>query len=219
MPHRVDDNDLAAARAVREVITAVAVHRDAQRAGVLVAEHLDTFGVALVRSASAFIAHHTTNRATPELATDRFHYLLTRIGGLIELAADMDDLEPEEMTVVIVEHFEASVSDESERQAFQAAQTCLVAQMLIRRGRPPWGIQRSLDLEDMLVLNTALAEILVLVSCSLTEEALGDVFVVLLKEAQYILARQAQARGWTVEKLIENYFLALSAGEVEVRQA
>lgn len=85
---------VAAARTVREIITASVVHRDTARADGLISEHLTTYGRCLLDAASTFIACHLTDATTPKLAEDRFFYLLTRIGNLVDLAAEVTGVDP-----------------------------------------------------------------------------------------------------------------------------
>ena len=203
-------------QAVREIITAWVVHRDTEHAASLVSEYLETHGRGLLDAASTFIAHHLTDAATPELAEDRFYYLLTRIGNVIDLAAEVTDTDPGGVVleaIGLLAQLESSAADESWKQAYRATQTCLVAHRLVRLGRSPWGIQRSLDQTDMLVINSALAEVLVLIAGSFPEEARAVVFVELLSEARHILSCQAKAHRMTLECLIERYFTALAANE------
>jgi len=206
----------SAVRAVREIVTASVVHRDTPRADDLVSEYLATYGCALVDAASTFIAHHLTDAATPELAEDRFLYLLTRIGNLIDLAAEVTDADPGVVVRDVVDgigEMERSIGDPRERDVYRAAQTCLIAHRFVRLGRPAWGIQKSLDQNDMLVLNSVLAKILVLLARAFPEDARARVFMVLLGEASHVLSCQASAQDVTVERLVEGYFTALSAQE------
>lgn len=103
--------------------------------------------------------------------------------------------------------------DEPGRQAYRAAQTCLIAHRFVRLRRPAWGIQQSLDQADMLVLNSALAEMLCVIAGAFPEETRATAFAVLLGEARHILSCQAKARGMTLECLIEQYFTALAVQE------
>lgn len=96
----------------------------------------------LVDAASGFIAYHLTDNATPELAEDRFHYLLTRIGDLVDLAAEISDVDPSVVVRDVTEglrELEDPIADDFAGRAYRAAQTCLVAHTFVRKGRPPWG--------------------------------------------------------------------------------
>lgn len=75
------------------------------------------------------------------------------------------------------------------------------------------GDQEHLDRDDMLVLNSALAEVLVIIAHTFPEAARVDVVSLLLDEARHILSCQATARGTSIEWLIERYFTALSVQE------
>lgn len=202
------------AQAVREIITAKVVHRDIEHARELIREHLDTHGDRLLYVASTFIAHHTTHGATTELAEDRFYYLLSRVGDLIDLAAEIDDMDPAALVLIVVSGLEElEQTDPADQAVWQALQTCLIAHSYVRRGRRPWGIQRTLDLEDMLVLNMALAQTLGFVARGFESEARERAFEVLLDEAHHILASQAHACEVTIPELVEEYFLTLAAKE------
>ena len=190
----------SAVRAVREIITAAVVHRDAARADSLIGEYLTAYGRGLIDAASTFIACHLTDATTPELAEDRFLYLLTRIGNLVDLAAEVTGVDPGEIVLEVA-------------QAYRAAQTCLVAHRFVRLGRPAWGIQQSLNQADMLVVNSALAGMLCVIAGAFPEETRATAFVVLLEEARHILSCQAKARDVTLECLIEQYFTALAVQE------
>lgn len=202
---------LAAARCVREIVTAWVVHKDAEHASRLIGEYLEVHEGALVAAASSFVAYHATRCTTREHAEDRFYYLLTLLGDLIDLAAGMNDVDAGVLVLEVVEGLDAWAEDEAQRRSYRAAQTCLIAHSFVRRGRPAWGIQQSLDEEDMLLLNAALAEILSLVAASFRADARADVFMVLLREMRHLLALQAKAQGLTTEALIEGYFMSLAA--------
>lgn len=55
---------------------------------------LTAYGRGLIDAAPTFIACHLTDATTPELAEDRFLYLLTRIGNLVDLAAEVTGVDP-----------------------------------------------------------------------------------------------------------------------------
>lgn len=169
-------------------------------------------------AASTFIAHHVTDSATPELADDRFSFLLTRIGNLIDIAAAHNDVDPGAVVLEVGEELDGVATGPDER-AYRAAHTCMVAHHFVRRGGSPWGIQASLDRADMLVLNSALARILVFVACSFEEPAMRDAFSALLGEAEHILSCQAHAYGMTIERLIEKYFVALAMQDADSTSA
>lgn len=187
----------SAVRAVREIITAAVVHRDAARADSLIGEYLTAYGRGLIDAASTFIACHLTDATTPELAEDRFLYLLTRIGNLVDLAAEVTGVDPGEIVLEVAQgqaQLEDLDVDESVRQAYRAAQTCLVAHRFVRLGRPAWGIQQSLNQADMLVVNSSLAGMLCVIAGAVPEETRATAFVVLLGEDRHILSCQAKAR-------------------------
>lgn len=148
-----ESDSLRCRQAVCEIITAAVVYRDVAQAKVLIEEHLQTHGRGLIDSTSMFIVAHTTDNSQPQLAQDRFSYLLTRIGQLVDLAAEVNEVDPGEIVLELVRRLEelaVAAGDDLVRQAYRAALTCLVAHRFVRIGRHPWGIQSSLDAVDML---------------------------------------------------------------------
>ena len=206
---------LSAAQAMREIITAEVVHKDSAQARALVAEYVEVHGRYLVYAAATFVDYHTTDDATPDLAADRFHYLLTRIGNLVKVLADHAGRDEVLVLLDILSMLnEAFGDDDPDLMALRAAQTCLVAHALVRRGRAPWGIQQSLDRNDMLAANHELGFVLTMVACAGVPDSWIDVVGVLLQEARHILSSQAMAANVTIENLVEDYFLALAANDV-----
>lgn len=207
---------IPAVQAMREIIAAEVVHKDPVRALQLAAEYVGVHGRYLIFAGATFIECHTTDEATPDLAEDRFHYLLTRIGNLVQLLAETADGDESTVLLSVLSLLDQVCEDVEEPSvtALRAAQTCLVSHSLVRRGRTPWGIQKHLDRTDMLLANQALGGILVIVACTSDPECWVDVVAVLLQEARHILGRQARAASVTVEHLVEQYFLALAAQEI-----
>ncbi|MCV7230414.1 hypothetical protein [Mycolicibacterium komossense] len=204
-----------AVQAMREIIAAEVVHKDSLQAHALTAEYAEVHGRYLVYAGATFIDCHATDEATPDLAEDRFHYLLTRIGNMVNLLADRAGADEATVLLDVLSFLDRASKHVGEpgATALRAAQTCLVSHSLVRRGRTPWGIQRSLNRTDMLVANRALGNVLVIVACTSDPECWVDVVAVLLQEAGHILRGQARAAAVSIEHLVEQYFLALAARE------
>lgn len=215
-----DDENLAllqAAAAVREVVTALVVHETPDVADELIDEYLHEHGERLVVTLAMFIQFHTTHGAVPEVAENRFSYLLNRLGDLIEMAADVSGVSPEEVTlgvIAVLDEVRTELPD-GER-AFDAVRTCLVSHQLVRSGKVPWGIQKTLDVRDMLVLNEALAAMLVALTHLFDPPQRPQVVRVLAAEARTILAAQAAHAQVPVAELVEEYFVSLAERDAQL---
>lgn len=209
-----------AAQAMRQIITSEVVHQSRIQTRRLIEDHSEAHYTYLAYSAATFVWHHATDCVGPELAEDRFYYLLTRIGELNELVAREQCADPVERLLVLLDLLDRALADtraESDPgrtdEALAAAQTCLVAHHFVRSGRPPWGIQDNLDRDDMLVLNDALGKVLVIMTIAAVDpdrRLCHAVVESLLGDACRILAAQARAAEVSVEDLVAQYFCELS---------
>lgn len=223
MSDEVDDAGvnapLAIRRAAQEVITTQVVLKDRAQRDELIDSYVDAHGIEAVKCVVAFIHSNVADDVEPAVATDRFYFLLNRLGGVAELLAEIRGVE---VGVVVQElagtqyQYDAE-SGEAEgdvaRQAvaaMQAAQTCLIANYFVRRGASPWGIQHTLDLEDMCAVVEMLGILLFDAVQLFESEAYARVVRLLLNDVEAILRAMAQARGLPVSEVVSDYFTGLA---------
>lgn len=199
---------LAAVEAVREIVTARAIFRSGAESDRLLRQHVLSDGEYLVAMSAVFIRDHMHDGIHADVAEDRFFYVLCRLGDLIQLWASLNDTPMSEVVLNLAQEDFREILHlgDGMAPAFEAAQSCLISHYFARRGRPPFGIQRNLDRDDMLFVAVALAEILVVVALGFPEQWHEPVVEVLLTEAEHILRCQARAMGVTAEQWILTYF-------------
>ncbi|MBM0127577.1 hypothetical protein [Pimelobacter simplex] len=213
MSHEVPTPDeiYAARLALQEIITCQVVMKDGATRDRLIGEGVEHHGVHLVRSAVGFINANAALEVEREFAENRFYYMLTRVGDLCELLAHVDD-SPVVDVILALAGADYEVTDEDEETgqklttAIRAAQTCLLAHHFVRRGSAPWGIQQSLDLDDMIPVVQMLGHLLLEVADWFDEEHWADLVKVLLSDVEMILRSQARAGGRTVSEQVRSYF-------------
>ncbi|GEB17077.1 hypothetical protein GUY44_24230 [Pimelobacter simplex] len=212
MPAALVPQDVHAARlALQQIITCQVVLKDMATRDQLIAEAVQRHGNLLTASAAGFITANTTLDVDEAIAEDRFFYILTRLGGVCELLADVKELSVSDVVHALASlEFEVSDAegevDATVVQAMQAAQTCLIANTFIRRGSPPWGIQRTLQLGDMAAVVQMLGLLLNELVAWFDDEHCSDLVKVLLGEVELILHAQAHAQGRTVPDQVAHYF-------------
>lgn len=208
----------AAARAVREIVTCLLVHKDPVKAQSLVGEYLEIHGDHLVAAAAAFTVFHCTDPEAPaDLADDRFVYLVHKVVDLIELQARSLDLDLPSLLQAWTDHEPYAKLDlpSIEWKALMAAHACIISHSYGRQGRPTWGLQGGFDTPEKWLVTHQLAKLLGPIACSVEGEHREQVFGSLLASLEHILRRQAKGLGWSLDALIADYFSNLASQEAE----
>lgn len=210
----------AARHAVQEIITSQVVLKDRRGRDRLIVEHVEALGPNIVRSVVGFIYSHAADEVAAEVVTDRFYFLLSRIGRLTGLLADVSGVDEFEVVHTLAsidykysedpeEECLPEVAEQFER-AMRAAQTCLVAHYFVRRGSVPWGIQDSLDLEDMCAVVEMLGTVLLDLVMAFDDEHHQLVVKLLLDDVETILRSMARSERIPVSELVSRYFVRLA---------
>ena len=132
--------------AVQEVITTQVVIRDRAERDRLLDECIAIYGEGVVDCVTSFIYGNAVEDVDPSIADNRFYYLLTRIGDLVELIAEVT--ESDQVTILRIitgRDWEYSAdpaeceSDDARHaaDAMRAAQVCLISHHFARRGSAP----------------------------------------------------------------------------------
>lgn len=214
---------LSARHAVQEIITVQVVLKDRRQRDVLIDEAVEQHGVLTVRCIVSFICAHTADDVDESIAEARFHYLIRRIGAMCELLATVDDVS-EEVVVGWLAGIDYEYSNDPEEslqpealmavEAMRAAQTCIIAHLFARRGQAPWGIQKSLALDDMVAVVEMMAVLFHDLVSHFDEEHWASVSKLLLADVEMILRAQAQAQGKPVSQVVSDYFIFMMEQDV-----
>lgn len=202
-------------RAAREIVTARLVHKSVPMAESLIKEHLLAHGDALIWAVAMFIEETITSETPRALAEDRFFYSITRVGNLLTLMAEVEGRNRGDLVLELVRMDFGDVEElgRRERDAYLAAQTCLVSHLLVRWGRRSWGIQSKLEEADMLDVSAVLARMIVVVALAFDAQHSSSVLENLLDEMEHLLRVHARAHGVALEEYIAMYFTHLAQRE------
>lgn len=204
---------------VQQIITSSVVHKDSGQTQLLIQEGLDAYGYELAHCVASFISHFVAESVVKAVATDRFNYLLTRCGDVLELLAAVLGLPEREVFEDFAgrDYVFGTTDDEDPREIIETAmrgtQTCLIAHYFVRRGAPPWGIQSALRLEDMCHVVIMLGFLLHEAVDTFPRTALPAVIDALLTDVLRIISVQAHARDIPVSRYVAEYFTDLAAND------
>lgn len=215
-------DQFAVRRAVQEVITTQVVLRDRSERDRLLDECIELHGEDIVTCITAFVYRHAAAEVVRDVAIDRFYYLLTRLSDLIELVADVEGLDQHMVLCELVGEEWQFSDDPAESgsnealkavEAMRAVQVCLVANHFVRRGSAPWGIQRSLDLDEMCLAVAMMGRMLFRVMEMFEEQNHRQAARALLADVEKILSALAHFRNMPVSRLVSEYFVQLALDE------
>lgn len=223
------DPDLEGMRAVRrvvqEIITTQVVLKDRDARDRLIDEAIEEFGEEVVQCTTAFVYAHAADDVDQEVANDRFYFLLSRLGAITEVLAEVRGIEVADAVMALAsiqyewdeDDPEGEESEEAAKAvvAARAAQTCLIANHFIRRGAPPWGIQDRLDLGDMCAVVDFFGFMLFDVIDHFEKTDHARLVRLLLEDVETILRAMARAKGSRVSELVSTYFTALAQRDLE----
>ncbi|MFF1818491.1 hypothetical protein ACFVWG_14415 [Kribbella sp. NPDC058245] len=141
-------------RCAQEIIAAHVVARDLKLRDRLIDEYLDDHGDDMVNTVCGFINHHLSHVVNRELAEACYFAMSSTLGDLIDMVSELSGCPVAEIISELVEvvYVPEDGTEQDARQAnlgLAAAQTCLIAHVVVRAGGQPWGIQKNLDLDDM----------------------------------------------------------------------
>lgn len=208
----------------QEVITAHVVARDFELRDRLIDEYAESHGDALLNVVYAFIHDNVVRPVQPETAEQAFWFVLHSLGLLIDAVSEATGADSCDVALTLARDLaldhEAMAPDsdpamwEREDTAIQAAQTCLVSHMLVRRGHMPLGIQQALDLDGMSTVVSVLGDF-VWVLISVYRDELGDAALIcgLLDGVALVLAVTARTHDMALSDLVSGYFGHLVAND------
>lgn len=212
----------------QEIISARILSIDDATCEALIDEYANEYGIELAMVIYGFVRWHYVEGLTGEAVVSGSWPFLWALGELIEGVADRSGCAVEEVLHPILagelQALPEATADELEmhaqvRMAIRAAQATLAAHFLVRRGHPPIGIQRQIEVDSLHLVSRTLGllgEVVVLgavdhgVSCP-------DLVEVLLVPVGRILRELAAANQLSVEAVLSGYWTEL-AGQDSLAQ-
>lgn len=177
----------------------------------LITEYVALHGSELLNCVLGFVQYYAFEDLHPDddagaIAVPIFKGSLELLGDVIEMIGDGDSEAVTDITIALATATYDGSATPEDAPILEAAQTCLLVHMLVRRGSRPWGVQRNLDLSDMRLVIRALSDMLATIVND-TREHLGEerLIAVLLNCVQSILEGLAALRGHPVKGYMQAY--------------
>ncbi len=206
-------------RCAQEIFAAHVVVRDLRLRDELIDEYLADYADDLVNTICSFINHHLSRVVNRELAEACYFAMSSTLGDLIETVSDLSGRSVPEIIsdligVVYVPEDGTEQDAAQANRGLAAAQTCLIAHMVVRAGGQPWGIHKNLDLDDMCAVVHQFGALLhVVANCPGVPAA--AVIKGLLAHVERILVAHASVHGRPVSEYVAKAWQALALSDLE----